>query len=331
MAAPNDTVSIQTGLTRAQQHRRFLLSQDLKAEFPGVDDRGFDDYVDICSKKVRQWLWEDGGTAWTVNVDWYLDEVHKAVWFFLHRHYQAPAKPLLYVGATKKFGSPFSRDLLEWCYNQALDEKKQYMLARGDFDNISDYQLRSRDRMLMYKSGQVGGLVHDAHICPQFGMIWIPQVERVSFESCVGANADQIKAMLGEAEKLVCGPNLVLAHGVLPNNGHRALVLEFADGADGKSPVVWADYKRAFLDLLEWQMRLLVEQRPVKLAGFLRDTMMTRLGTEFQVQSAPVPREKRTALVRRYWASIESALLAAQQAAITAGVHEQGRYLTTPV
>lgn len=166
------------------------------------------------------------------------------------------AKPLDLGEPKITFGAPFSHEVLEWCYNKALDTKALYMAAHGAFKNLSEVTLRRKDRVAMWKSGQVPGLVHDYQVCPQPGMVWIPQIGQVCFESCVGADTQRARSVLDEAMKLVCGRDLVLAYGVLPND-HKALVVEFAADADAESVAVRLQYRQVLLDLLQWQTRLL--------------------------------------------------------------------------
>ncbi|KAK8109346.1 hypothetical protein PG984_015147 [Apiospora sp. TS-2023a] len=72
-------------------------------------------------------------------------------------------------------------------------------------------------------------------------MIWIPQIKQFSFQTCVGANAGQVKFMLDQAEKFICRRDLVLAYGVLPNNGHKARAGALLKSSSSCSiqPIAW--------------------------------------------------------------------------------------------
>ncbi|KAK8127153.1 uncharacterized protein PG998_002912 [Apiospora kogelbergensis] len=282
------------------------VATELKFTVHDLDDERLLKVWNDCEERVKKIHW-DADWLWAVNVDYLQDQVLKAV------HSQV-RRPLDLGPPSKVFGSPFSHGVLEWCYNHAVADNAPYMKARGAFHNLSEVTLRLEDRKNMWKSGQVPGLVHDYHVCPQPGMVWIPQIGQVCFESCVGETPERARSVLDEATKLVGGRDLVLAHGMLPNE-HMALVLEFAPGADAESPAARLQYKRALLDLHEWQTWLLRGQ-VVMLDECLRGILRVRLQAGGQAQP-PWFLEERKWLVNYYWTQESSVLLAAQHAALT--------------
>ncbi|KAK8079225.1 hypothetical protein PG994_003032 [Apiospora phragmitis] len=69
-----------------------------------------------------------------------------------------------------------------------------YLVVYGWFENLSDHELRPQARVAMWKSKQVAGLLHNATVCPQNGLVWIPQIGQVSFESCIGNHEEQTRS-----------------------------------------------------------------------------------------------------------------------------------------
>ncbi|KAK7993142.1 hypothetical protein PG989_006523 [Apiospora arundinis] len=317
MAAANGML-VQIGLTVAQQEKRHRICAGLKDAICTLDDAALDEAFAACETKFLEAHWVAGSSTWAVNVDYFRDAVLKTVHAKVHGGVKA--KPLDLGEPKITFGAPFSHEVLEWCYNKALDTKALYMAAHGAFKNLSEVTLRRKDRVAMWKSGQVPGLVHDYQVCPQPGMVWIPQIGQVCFESCVGADTQRARSVLDEAMKLVCGRDLVLAYGVLPND-HKALVVEFAADADAESVAVRLQYRQVLLDLLQWQTRLL-RGEVVVLDESLRGILGARLQAGARAQPPRGLLEERQKLLRRYWCHDSQLLVAAQNAAITAAARQ---------
>lgn len=228
------------------------------------------------------------------------------------------------VRVAHHYASPFSYDLLRHCYMRAVSTEQPYMRAKGQILYMNGHESRLEDRLVLFRSGQVGGLLHDADVSPEPGAVFVPAIGRVSWESVVGS-----QAMLDEATSLACGRDLVLVCGVLPN-GHSAVVLDFAAGADAENVGVRARYKQVLRDLFEWQ-HLLLRGKVVTLADGLRAILSDRLKEDPKVPvAAPAPPPKgqgvpeydevvkdRKTLVREYWAYDEAVLIRAQQAALS--------------
>lgn len=318
------------------------VAAELKFTVHDLDDERLLKVWNDCEEHVKKHHW-DADCLWAVNVDYLQDQVLKAVHSQVRKYFAfayafacfhlltspvhnagIKAAPLDLGPPSKVFGSPFSHGVLEWCYNHAVADNAPYMKARGAFHNLSEVTLRLEDRKNMWKSGQVPGLVHDYHVCPQPGMVWIPQIGQVCFESCVGETPERARSVLDEATKLVGGRDLVLAHGILPND-HMALVVEFAPDADAKSPAARLQYKMALLDLYEWQTWLL-RGEVVMLDECLRGILRARLQAGGQAQPSWFL-EERKRLVNHYWTQDSSVLLAAQHAAMTFDARHRAKTL----
>ncbi|KAK8057969.1 hypothetical protein PG996_011906 [Apiospora saccharicola] len=309
-------------MTPAQLGYRSQLRQWMDETFWGNDDQDWDEWVASSSLRVRNKLWL-GGAAWSVNADYYIDEVHKTMWDSLHQTANMPKKdfPFGTSPPPKRFGQPFSREVLVWCYEKALETRQIYMLATGKLRVLSDNPPPGRPAERLTLSRKVGGFPNDPQICPERGMIWIPQKGPVNFESCVAANAATAKSTLQAAEKLICGGSFVLLYGDLPN-GHKALLLELAPGADPDDEAVAGHYKRAFGDLLAWQFKLLRGQ-PIGLLACLRGLEDERLqeGLGEKISKKPLgfgsdDDDERSKLVHKYWTSNDNALLWYQNSAV---------------
>ncbi|KAK8108349.1 hypothetical protein PG984_014150 [Apiospora sp. TS-2023a] len=309
-------------LTPAQLGYRSKLRQWMDETFYDNDDQNWDDWVASCSLHVRNKLWL-GGAAWSVNADYYIDEVHKTMWDSMHRTANMPKKdfPFSTSPPPKRFGQPFSREVLVWCYEKALETKQNYMLAKGEFRVLSDNPPPARGIERLALSRKVGGFPNDPQICTERGMIWIPNKGPVNFDKCVADKAAAIELTLKKAQDRICGGSFVLLYGDLPN-GHKALLLELAPDADPNDEAVAGHYKRAYGDLLAWQLKLLRGQR-IGLLAYLHEAADDRLqeGLEEKLLKKSIgfgseDDDERAKLVHKYWTSNDTSLLWYQSSAV---------------
>ncbi|KAK7908908.1 hypothetical protein PG985_014786 [Apiospora marii] len=309
---------VQTGLTQFQQLQREALRDKVRQLWADVTDADFEAYIEVGFQHVCRVLWDDESSLWSVRADWFVEEVHE------RNLAGGTVEPR--AKRPNKFGPPFSKEVLQWCYGKALDSRALYLMSPATFEPLTvsgrttddlgkvDFgALRHKDRKVIFKS--VEGLAHDGQVYGYYGTIWIPNRGPGRFTNSVGSDDKEVDLALDQAAKFVCGDKFILLLGQL-TNGHKALMLELKPGTDIQNATVRTQYQRGFIDLLAWQMELL-RGRPAKIAEFVQGRQEKRR-KEGGPNSFGSP-DERKALVRQYWTEGQEGnevLLLAQQAAM---------------